>query len=96
MILLLVYLFIYFLFGQQVVILSGSTTGAFKEQELFTADSWKQFALSTAMLTSAKLRLVSLIVKTQVLIAKKTDAFGICWVKWRREEKKLKIRENFD
>ena len=59
------------LFGQQVVILSGSTTGAFKEQELFTADSWKQFVLSTAMPTSAKLRLVSLIVKTQGFNCKK-------------------------
>ena len=64
------------------MILSGSTTGTFKDQELFTADSWEQFALSTSMPTSAKLRLVLLEVAAQaVLIAQstfETDAFGIC------------------
>ena len=47
------------------MILSDSLKGTFKDQELSTADSWEQFASSTTMPTSAKLRLVLLVITTQ-------------------------------
>ena len=47
------------------MILSGSTTGTFKDQESSTADSWEEFAKSATMPTCAKLRLVLLVVTTQ-------------------------------
>lgn len=49
-----------FLLLQQVVILSSSIKGTFKDQELSTEDSSEQSALSMTMLTYAKLRLVLL------------------------------------
>lgn len=59
------------LFGQQVVILSSSITGTFKDQELSTPDSKEQSLLSTAMPSCATLRLVSLVVTPQSFNCKK-------------------------
>ena len=80
------------------MILSGSTTVTFKDQELFTADSWEQFALSTFMPTSAKLRLVLLVVAINASfqfiklhkVHSKLTHLG--YVRKRSEDKKKKVK----